>query len=326
MKTSYLPESVKKILVIQLRQIGDIILTTPSLRALKNKFPCSHLVFLSHSMGREIISGLDFVDEHLIYDHFFNNSLGQIKLLNYVRKYNFDLVIDYMNNPRSAIMTYASRAPKRIAFDSRRYLAYTHRVERAKNPIYIVNEKLSLLRPMGINSSDIKLRFVYTPSDIKFAKEFCKSLSNKYKCKVMISPTHRRAERKWSSNNFIKLANFLVSKLNAGVIWTWGPGEEDEVKCIQNKCNVKTYITPKTTLKNMGALSSLTDLFIGNSNGPSHIAVACGRKSLQIHGPTSGISWCPNTIEHQYISAKNRDVNEISPEQVISRVMSMITL
>src|SRR5690606_12975626 len=89
-----------KILVIQLRQLGDILLTTPCLRALKQEFPKARITFLSHAMGRLILDDCPSLDEHFFYDDTWSK-MRELRLARTLRARGFDLVFDFMNNPRS---------------------------------------------------------------------------------------------------------------------------------------------------------------------------------------------------------------------------------
>src|SRR5689334_6867479 len=115
---------MERILVIQLRQLGDILLTTPVLRAIKKERPKANLTFLSHAMGRLILEQSPFLDEHFYYSDQ-STKREEWKLAKTLRERRFDLVFDFMNNPRSAFYSFLSRGTLRYAFRSARRPAYT---------------------------------------------------------------------------------------------------------------------------------------------------------------------------------------------------------
>ena len=94
--------------------------------------------------------------------------------------------------------------------------------------------------------------------------------------------------------------------------WLWGPGEEQEIDTAMALTKEPTTKAPKTSFREMAALIANTDLFIGNSNGPSHVAVAVDTPSLQLHGPTDGRSWCPDTPRHRFIQGDTTEEIEVA--------------
>src|SRR5689334_4672337 len=110
-----------KYLIIQLRQLGDILLTTPIPKAIKSHAPQAHVTFLAHSMGNLILKDNPYIDEIVTYNE--SESVAeQIKKLLHLQKQKYHIVFDFMNNPRSAVMSVASGAKKRYGFSSIRSL------------------------------------------------------------------------------------------------------------------------------------------------------------------------------------------------------------
>lgn len=312
-----------KILVIQLRQLGDIILTMPTFREIKKQSPEASISFLSHKMAKPILKSCPYIDEHLIYDE--TSLLSNIKLQSYIRAKKFDLVLDFMNNPRSALITFLSGAKKTIAFQSSRWLAYSMRVLKPKSPTYIVDEKFELLRKAGFSPNDSALYLSWQDSDMKPYRSLKSkfSLAEQDAIKIVMSPTHRREVRKWPHESYLKLCEKLFKDWGAVITWVWGPGsEEAEIDRLIQTCKVPSYKAPKTTLMELAALINQHDLFIGNSNGPSHIAVASDTCSLQLHGHTDARSWCPMNSKHRAIQSKGfganrkQDLSDITVEAV----------
>ncbi len=297
--------SSRKILVIQLRQLGDILLTTPCLRAIKAEEPGCHLTFLSHRMGRAVLSHNPHIDELLTY-HESDSWREHLRRWRYLRRQRFDLVLDFMNNPRSALFSLASNAPRRASFRQRLFAAYNTLVPRETGSTYIVRYKFALLQHHGFSPQDEGLVFGWQPSDLAPVAAFCARYPHfkQGQLRVILSPSHRRPLRKWPGERFSALADLLVREWGAQVTWAWGPGgEEQEIDRLQALCQEKTYKAPASTLSELAAFIAQHDLFIGNSNGPSHLAVAVDICSLQLHGHTDALAWCPNNSQHQYLQS-----------------------
>lgn len=306
-------KDVEKILVIQLRQLGDILLTTPIFRELKRAKPNSHLTFFSHTMGKLIVEGNPYIDEHITY-HEKLSFIEEIQLLASFRETHFDYLLDFMFNPKSCLYALASRADKKISFESSRSLLFDLVVPRG-GEAYIVDEKFRLLRALGISPESIKLDMPWGPSHMGPTLEIQKTIATKA-IRIIIAPTHRRAQRRWPLQRYGQLATRLKSEWNSEVIWVWGPGEEQTIDECLSYTDGQTIKAPKTNLRELAALISNSDLFIGNSNGPSHLAVAADIPSLQLHGPTIATSWCPLTSKHHAVQATDKNMMELTLGEV----------
>ena len=108
-----------RILLIQLRQLGDIILTTPCIREIRRERPDAHITFLCHKMGKLIVEDNPYLDEIIYYDEG-ASFVDSVKFLASIRSGSYDLVIDFMNNPRSALQTLVSGAEQRVSFQTKR--------------------------------------------------------------------------------------------------------------------------------------------------------------------------------------------------------------
>jgi ADP-heptose:LPS heptosyltransferase len=128
---------------------------------------------------------------------------------------------------------------------------------------------------------------------------------------------------------YAAIADYLVQEWQGEVTWLWGPGEESVIDLTMSYCKSQTRKSPPTSFREMAALVANHDCFIGNSNGPSHVAVACDTISLQIHGPTNPVSWCPLNGRHEALpndyrkSNPAKSIKDIELESVIGKLKSM---
>lgn len=312
----------EKILVIQLRQLGDILLTTPVLREIKRARPEVELTFLSHSMGRMVLDGNPYVDRHLIYSEKMSLS-DELNLIKEIRRLKFDLVLDFMFNPKSCVYVSLSGAGRKVSFESSRSVFFDQ-VEPRGGGAYIVDEKFRLLRAIGISPKSISLDLPWDGAHLAPTQQFLAEPALKSsKLRVAFSPTHRRAHRRWPLELYSALAIRLIQSWGADIIWLWGPGEETFIDDAISMTKLPTSKAPKTSFKELAALISNCDLFLGNSNGPSHIAVASDVVSLQFHGPTLASSWCPMTSKHHAIQSHDRTMGGLSLEEVWAELERM---
>lgn len=294
----------QRILLIQLRQLGDILLTTPCIAAIKEDNPAHEIIFLCHDMGRRVLGDNALLNELWTYKE--SDSLWtQWQLLRRIREIPFDIVFDFMNNPRSLLFALAARSPKKLAFASSRGWFYTKTVSKVAYQNYIVREKFLLLEQAGFHPQCEDLLLPLPKQAFACVEKFLQEtpILQRSPLRVVLSPTHRRPARKWSPERYVALADRLTQEWGATVIWVWGPGEKEEVEALQVQCKEATWLSPPTTFPELAALLQHMHLFVGNSNGISHLAIAMNTPSLQLHGPTSARSWCPLTERHKALQS-----------------------
>ena len=291
-----------KFLLIQLRRIGDVLMTTPSIRLLHESYPNSNVTFLTESPSDQVLNENPNLNEILLYrkpesiieslSHFMN-----------LRSRKFDCVIDFYGNPRSALMTRFSGAPMRIGFDFRgRSLAYTHPIKIFGKAAYSAVDKAQLLRPLGISVSDFRLDFFPEEKDQIFAKKLFKKLSvEESDFVVSLSPVSRQPYKVWPADRFAQVADWLIEKYNAKILFLFGPGEKhfvESVRALMKMPALPDYSVP--TLPETLSILKRVDLHLGNDNGIRHFAVAADTPSLAIFGRPWAANWTPpdQTLHH----------------------------
>lgn len=292
--------SPKKILIIQLRQLGDVLLTTPVIKPLKEHFPDAAISFLTEKNAYDILSGNSYLDEIIAIKR--KSSLSeQLNIISDIRKRGFDLVLDFMANPRTAYISFFSGAKITVAYDtSKRRLLYTANAKPAGG--YAVDYKLSMLRPFGIEGAD-NTPYIFVPHESHDeAAAFLDSEGIKDDdFLVCIDSTHRRITRKWAGKGFAEVADRLKEQYNAKVIFLWGPGERGEVEETMSLCRHKHIIDLGTDIKGLAALLKKADLLIGNCSFPRHVAASQRTPTLIIHGAT-GDEWKHPASIHRIVS------------------------
>lgn len=276
---------------------------------------------VTHKMGQVILKDNPHVDHHWYYWE--NMTLSDhSQFFSKLRQFHYTHCLDFMDNPRSAFISLMSRSQHRIGFLNSRFFAYHTKIPLEKGLRYIVSQKADFLKALQIPFREEKIVFPWFPTDFAAARKFYPQDS---KYRYILSPTHRRPLRRWSSTHFAQLSDYITESKNAHVIWNYGPGEQDFVQEIRRMCRKPSLLAPETTLRENAALIANADCFISTSNGPSHLAVANDTCSLQLHGPTTAHSWCPMTERHTALQApgiinEKTDLSGISFDSVIEAV------
>ena len=284
-----------KFLLIQLRRIGDVLMTTPSIRMLHESYPDADVTFLTESPSDQVLNENPNLQEILLYRRPESIAESFRYFLN-LRSRKFDCVIDFYGNPRSALMSRFSGAPMRIGFDFRgRGLAYTHSVKISGNNSYSAADKAQLLKPLGISISDFKLDFFPKEKDQIFAEKLFKKLGiEENDFVVSLSPVSRQPYKVWPADRFAQVADWLTEKFRAKILFLFGPDEKHFIESVRASMKMSTlpdYSVP--TLSETLSIIKKVDLHLGNDNGIRHFAVASGIPSLAIFGRPWAVNWTP---------------------------------
>jgi ADP-heptose:LPS heptosyltransferase len=293
-----------RILVIRYRMIGDVLLDTPLIRALRQHYPHSHIAFCTESVPAGVLQGNPDIDE-ILYHPRPATWYQELQFIRRVRQHRFDLVLDLMGNSRSAILTRLSGARHRLAFARfPRSLCYSILVDHCHEVQgYTVTKRLRLLEPLGIQATDISLHMTYTPQEQAVVERFLNA--NQVKpddLLICIDPTSYVATREWPGEHFARLVDLFSKYLNARVCLLWGPGEKEKVQTIAAATHTSPLLHPAWELPHVAALLARADLFIGCNSAPLHIAVSQNTPTLTIHGATRGSNWSPPAPQHRTIA------------------------
>lgn len=297
--------AAERILVIQFRQIGDVLLSTPVLRALRSAYPQSHIAFLVEPSPARVLQDNPLLDEVIIRPRH-ATWRQQWQLLRYIRRQRFDLVIDLIGNPRSAVLTRLSGSRHRLAFTRfPRSLLYTMLVAHHHPvPEYTVAKRLRLLEPLGIRATDVTPLLPYTQREQDTVAAFLRAHTiTPRDFLVCIDPTHHVPTRQWPGAHFSALVDLLSARLGARVLLLWGPGEEAQVQAIATAARSHPVLIPAWDLQTLAALLAQADFFIGCNSAPLHVAVSQGTPTLSIMGSTYSVNWIPPEPRHRAVLA-----------------------
>jgi ADP-heptose:LPS heptosyltransferase len=297
---------IKRILVIQLRAIGDVILTTPVLTVLKNNFPQAEIYFLTTTGIHLLLEDLKVIDEVITYPKIYFNLLKYLTFLKGIFNHSFDLVIDYQGTPGSAIITKISRAKYRLGWKmKRRQWAYNLFSEANRKNEYVPIQKCQALQEIGINQIETLTKINILESDRLFINEYFKEQKiNPEELLVNISPIGKRPARQWEPAKFARLVDLLREKYSATVFYSWAPGEKNDILKIADLSKNKPVILPLWSLTRFSTFLSKVDLHISYDNGAKHMALAVGTPTISLFATDFPYLWNPKDDEnHQFILA-----------------------
>lgn len=285
----------RRVLVIMLRRVGDVLLTTPAVRALRKLHPEARLDFLLEPPGHEMLHGNPDLDSVLLYR---GGPAAHVYWLLRLAGARYDWVVDFLGNPRTAALTFASRAPVRAGpgHVAHRW-AYTHRMtQSADRARYSALEKILMLRSIGIDAdaSDFLPRLTADADSEEFAAAAFRRLRMPRGLLVGLVPASRRETRRWPAASYAALGRLLRERLGARLMVFWGPGEEALAREVRDGIGEGAHLSPETrSLRELAALLGRCGLVVSNCSGPKHIAVARGVPTVTVHGSSDPAAWNP---------------------------------
>jgi len=288
-------QNFKKILLIQLRQMGDILLTTPALRALRQKFPTAQIAFLLDKPFEPLLRHNPDLDLLLVRDP--KKSFESIQTILKVRKFGPDLVIDYLANPRTALITILSGAKFSLSYANKRR-SFLYKIRAHPKGEYVAEEKLSLLEPLGIKGGEPDLVLNYPKSTEEKIDRQLKEMGISEGFLVVLDLFHKRPARQWPINYFMEIADRLSENYQAKIIITCLPQNRARAEQAISLARQKHFIAANLDLLELAALIRRSKLFLGGDAGPKHIAVSQKTPTFTILGP-SGLQWTPPSPIHQ---------------------------
>lgn len=287
---------MKQILVIKLRYIGDVLLATPVLSALKERYPEAHLTVAVNRGTEDVLRRNPDVSEVLVVGR--ESWQEQLELLRDLRRRRFDCAIDLTDGDRSAILARLSGAPCRIGFNDEhrwRGLLYSAVVDAGEGPRHRVEHDLQALRPLGIEPKSRPLVLRTGPPDDEAAAELLKTAGLAEADRlVMFQPGARYWFKAWPAERFALLADRLAGTFGCRILIG---GSAPEAELAQRIAALTksgaAALAGRVPLLPYAALLKRCALFVGNDNGPMHMAAALDVPVVALFGPSDPAEWGP---------------------------------
>jgi len=278
-------QAIRSILVIKLRGIGDVLLSTIVSKNLRLGFPDARIEYLTEPPSAEVLWGNPFLNDIVVFDR---ATMSGIALINQIRQRSYSMIIDLFGNPRTALLTRLSGAPIRVGFRFR-WRTYAYNVVVTPRGALVHNTQFNLdaLEAIGVAIQDRNVYFQITPDDETYVDRILEEAGISGRFIVALNMSGGWYTKRWGLDRFAELADRLVDLYGASVILTWGPGQIEEARYVQAKMRNKAVLPPETTLKQLGALMKRCSFLVSNDSGPMHIAAAVGTPVVAIYGPTS---------------------------------------
>ena len=356
---------MKRFLICNPHGIGDVLFSTPILQVLKDRFPDSFIGYLCNRRTEEVLETNPRIDRLYVYekDEFrrtWRRSRSEafrkgMTLFRNIRNDRFEVLLDLSLAPEFSFFLKWAGIPKRIGLD------YKHRGRFLTDRVFlpglddspVSQVYLETLCALGIDCSGktYPTEMRVTEKDDQFADSFFRSHGLEGEI-VGLSPgggtTHgsKASYKQWGPSRFAKLSDLLQERRGTKVLLFSAPGEEALSDQLVEEARQKPVVARGITVRQMAGLMKRCRLIICNDGGPLHVAVAMGKSTVSLFGPTDPRVYGPYLMDpsrHAVVSqpvvcspcyqrfklpecAQNVCLSWITPEQIVEAAQQVWTV
>jgi lipopolysaccharide heptosyltransferase II len=293
-----------RVLIVRLRQVGDVVLTTPAVRSIRERYPEAYIAYLVEPVAAPVVARNSHINEVIVAPRArgVRGLSAELALIRRLRATRFDVAIDFHGGPRASILTWLSGAAVRIGYQvAGRAWMYTRRVARprALRPRHSVENQADLLEPLGIPPGDATRFPVEMPVDPTIAESVLRRLTDSG-----VKPAHRlivmhvsagNPFRRWPLSSFVSVVVRLAQQDDGRrIVVTSGPSEQDAARQVIDEARLRLdehardRVLPVAdfSLSDLRAIVDRAVLYIGGDSGPLHIAATSRVPIVALYGPT----------------------------------------
>lgn len=328
-----------RILLVQLRRLGDLILTTPAILALRQKFPRAHIALAIAGECESLVPAIPAIDHVFVV----KRGMRNVTLARKLRGASFDWAIDFTQNDRSGWLSLVSGAPRRIASaqwqrkGKLRARFYNDFVPCAMKDTHTVDYHLALLQPLGIASGSIEPALALPQNFQDAAARIERDLGGKPF--AIFHPGSTRPEKFWVPDRWAEVIAFARTRLGLEPVISSGnsPLERAHIDEIHSHLSVPVIdLASRLELLTLAALIARARLLVTVDSAPTHLATALKTPQVVLFGPTNPFHWHPRTSPAVVLFGESRSsnfqrrapkhsMNQISTESVIDAMRSLYT-
>lgn len=326
-----------KVLVLQLKRIGDLVLTSPALATLRSRFPQAEITLAVADTCRELLQAMPYVDKALV----FKRKGGNGNLWRELLFSNFDICLDFTGNDRSALFSVLSKARKRIAFEwvqksGCKSLLYNELVRSNVRESHTVDHYLHLLRPLGIQAAEVPIRLQLPDWVQKKVGQLLAegAVSSPF---VLVHPGSARPEKYWLAERWAGVINGCADRgLPCVITGSSETAEQEHIGQIKAALGTQCLdLSGRLDLLSLAELTRLARVCCTVDSAAMHLAAGFATPQVALFGKTNPFHWRPRH-SHAIVLAGGAQVREFAPkakpavmsdistEQVLTAINSLL--
>jgi lipopolysaccharide heptosyltransferase II len=297
--------SVRRVLVVRLRSIGDTVLTTPALFALRRFLPDTQIDILLEDWVAPVLAGSDLVDRTIAMPR--DSKTARARIARELRASRYDVVYNLHGGTTATLLTRATGAKHRVGYEHYQYARLHNHVAPSsleiwqRSSLHSVEQQLALIGWTGVPVTDRPpTRLVVTEASLvsvteKLRAAGCEGFSEG-KSFAVIHPAAAFDTKQWATENFARVTEELTTRGLTPIVIV-SPKEAQVLESLTNQSSARVIGLSDLSLPEVTALASRARLFIGNDSGIAHIAAAAGAPCLVIFGSSNVLHWRPWTTQ-----------------------------
>jgi heptosyltransferase-3 len=294
--------SYNHILIIQLKHLGDILLTTPVISALKSAWPQASIRALVPRGMEAMLSEHPGLNEVLTMDRRDRSPWRFLAFAAGLRRHRFDLVLEFTGGDRGAFYTWLTRARTRLGFDHprrpgwHRRFAFTRLAPQPPLRDHTVDKNLALVRSLGVEPRHHGPEFFWNSHTEQDVQDLLHQHGLTPKNFILVHPPARWLFKCWTAEGYAQVIDSLQNDYKLPVVLTAAPApqEMEFMQDITRRLQTSPVnLAGRLDLKALGALIAKARLFIGVDSAPMHLAAAVGTPTVVLFGPSGPYNWRP---------------------------------
>ncbi len=337
-------QNVQRVLVVRLRSIGDTVLSTPSLIALRRFLPDAQIDILLEDWVAPVLDGFDEINNIVIVNR--RSKTSRLKIARQLRRNNYDVAFNLHGGTTATFFVRASGARHRVGYKNFQYsFLYNQAFPSAlefwhQETAHSAEQQLALLGFAGVPVSDKpKTRLAVTEKALNSIENKLVSSNIYHSSFALLHPAAAFDTKKWATENFARIAEFL-HELNFSIIAVGTPSEREILNKLKEDSAVPILTFENLTLPEITALASRAEIFVGGDSGIAHIAAAVKTPCVVIFGSSNINHWrpwtdAPNEIVYEKLPcqpcagyfckefAEPECIKRVTVEQVIAAIKKL---
>ena len=291
---------IDRILIIRLAPLGETVLTTPVIRALRQHFQEAHIAYMVAPTREDLVSANPYLNEIITYQ------ASVPKFIYQIARRKFQMAVVLQPTFRLVLHTFLARIPFRVGFETnaggKKLLSLAVRNNTAQHE---TQRYLDVVRTLGVEVGNDEPEVFVNSANIAWANDFLENQKiNDGKPIIGLNPGAATAYRRWHAANFAVLGDRLHEVYEAHILITTGPREDKLAEQVVAQMAYSPVIVNQVTLMQLAALLQRCDLYISNDTGPMHLSTAVQTPTIALFGASNLIQWAPPWDRHAVVARK----------------------
>lgn len=291
-----------QILVIKLKQPGDVLVSTPVLQVLKEAMPEAEVSYLVPKGTEAMLADHPMLADLYVLDRRKGSWREAFRLIGELRRQSFDLALELSGGDRGAFFAYMSGARERVGFARlrqpfwQRLGLFTKLIPQPPVKMHMVEHNLEAVRALGIPSQNPRLQFFWNREVEVRTAAWLEERGLAAKGFVVMHPGAGWRFKCWTPTGYARVIEALMGDWGLPVVLTGSRAahEQDMLKEILAGCRVQPFnLAGALTLKELGAFIAKARFFFGMDSAPMHLAAAVGTPAVALFGPSGVFNWGP---------------------------------